>query len=350
MPYAGFLIFSFVMASISWLKPQYSRYCGFALLSVAILFAGLRGDSNDYGQYVLMFRMIRASTGTFAQKLLLGKDPLFGLLIVSLIALKARVQALFLAAAAISLMVKVRAYERVFGSYVTPLFVTICTTYFVHEYTQIRVAIAVSFAFVALISLCERRRAWWLIFSLVSIGFHISTFAVFLCEIPFALDWDTPGMLVAYLIFGLGSIAVTTHLFSMISEIAARVSEYRYGTGPTIHGTLVIVVKGILLVSLNTILIRDETNVGRLRLWKICLVLEAFGVGMFFVLMRQAPGIGFRIEELLNTFGVFVVSGALLKRDYFSWSLALSYCVGFLVTVSAGKLLLPYVLSMHPLW
>lgn len=350
MPYAAFIVLSFLLAIISWLKPRHSAICGILLLFAAILFAGLRGASNDYGQYVLMFRTIRASTGSFLHKLLLGKDPLFGLLILAIQAIGLRVQALFLSAAVLALGLKARAFKRIFGSYVTPLFVVICTTYFLHEYTQIRVAIALAFSFLALIALSERRKLWWAILSAVAIGFHISTFAVFLCEIPFVLDWDGAAFLTTFVIGGLAAIALMAHLFSVLTEIASRVSEYRYDTGPTTHDLLVNIVKAVVLLGLNVVLIQDEVDRSRMRLWKICLVLQAFGIGTYFILISRAPGIGFRIVELMDAFGVFVISGAIFRRDYFSWSVAFSYCIGVLVTVAAGDLLLPYVLSAHAIW
>lgn len=350
MPYAAFITLSFVLVIISWLRPRYSGMCGILLLCVAIFFAGLRGASNDYGQYVLMFRTIRASTGSLLHKLLLGKDPLFGLLILAIQSIGLRVQALFLAAATLTLCVKAKAFKRVFGSYTTPLFVLICTTYFLHEYTQIRVAIAVAFSFLGLIALSERRKLWWAIFSIVAIGFHISTLAVFLCEIPFALDQESPAILTTFVLGGLGTLAAMSHIFSVLTEIAARVSEYRYDTDIDKHGLIVQVFKAVVLLGLNYVLIRDERDLVRKRLWKICIVLEAFGIGTFLVLMTRMPAIGFRISELMEAFGVFAISGAIFRRSYLSWSVAFSYCVGVLVTVTAGDLLMPYVLSTHAIW
>jgi hypothetical protein len=110
------------------------------------------------------------------------------------------------------------------------------------------------------------------------------------------------------------------------------------------------IVKAVVLLGLNVVLIQDEVDRSRMRLWKICLVLQAFGIGTYFILISRAPGIGFRIVELMDAFGVFVISGAIFRRDYFSWSVAFSYCIGVLVTVAAGDLLLPYVLSAHAIW
>lgn len=350
MPYAIFIGAAFILVFIAWLRPGYSGICGAVLLVFAILFAGLRGASNDYGEYVLMFRDVQSAGNSFLQRMLIGKDPLFGLLIMGIQAVGLQLQALFLASAAIALILKANAFSRVFGTYATPLFVTICTTYFLHEYTQIRLAIALGFAFLALIALSERRRLLWLIFSLLAAGFHVSTVAVLLCELPFALEWDNPVALATFVGAGLGGLAAVSHLFSLLSVISSRTSEYQYGDTLSLHGLILACLEGAALVILNWVLLRDEESPGRKRLWRICLLLEIAGVGMFLVLADRAPGLGFRLEELTNAFGVFAISGAIFRRDHQAWSLAFIYCVGGLIVVGASHLLLPYSLSTQQIW
>lgn len=350
MPYAVFIGAGLGLVLIAWLRPSYSGICGVALLVFAILFAGLRGASNDYDQYVMMFRDIRSSTGSFFQTIYLGKDPLFGLLIIGIQAAGMQLQALFLTAAAIALTLKVKAFKRVFGAFVTPLFVTVCTSYFLHEYTQIRVAIALGFAFLGLIALSERRKLLWLVYSVLAAGFHISTVAVFVCELPFALEWDSAVVLAAFVIGALATLSVVSHIFSVLTHIASRTSEYQYSAGPTVHGLIVACLQGCALVTLNLVLLYDEQNLGRMRLWKICLVLETMGVGMFLVLADRAAALGFRLDELMRAFGVFTITGALFRRGRMASSLAFAYCVGALVIVSASDLLLPYSLSTSQIW
>lgn len=350
MPYAVFIGAGFGLVLIAWLRPSYSGVCGTVLLTLAILFAGLRGASKDYDQYVMMFGDVQASTGSFLRTMYIGKDPLFGLLIIGIQAAGLHLQALFLSSAAIALSLKAKAFSRVFGTFATPLFVTICTTYFLHEYTQIRVAIALGFAFLGLIALSERRKLLWLIFTIVAAGFHISMVAVLVCELPFALEWDNSVVLTAFVIGGLAGLAAVSHIFSLLTLVASRTSEYKYGTGPSSHGLLLACVEAVVLVILNLVLLRDEDNSGRRRLWKICLVLEIAGIGMFLVLADKAAGLGFRLEELMSAFGVFVISGAIFRGDHQTWSLAFVYCVGALVVVGVSNLLLPYSLSAQQIF
>lgn len=350
MPYASFIGAAFILALIAWLRPSYSSVCGGVLLVFAILFAGLRGAGNDYGEYVTMFRDIQSSTGSFLQTVLMGKDPLFGVLVVAIQGAGLQFQALFLASAAISLTLKVKAFNRVFGTFITPLFVTVCTSYFLHEFTQIRVAIALGFAFLGLIALSERRKFLWLACSILAAGFHISTVAVLVCELPFALEWDGAVVLAVFVIGSLAGLSVISHLFSLLTHIAARASEYQYSAGATVHGLIVACLQGLALVVLNLVLLREEHDLGRIRLWKICLVLQIMGIGMFLVLADRAASLGFRLDELMRAFGVFVITGALYRRSHLTGSLAFAYCVGALVVISASNLLLPYSLSTQPIW
>lgn len=259
-------------------------------------------------------------------------------------------QAVFLVSAVLALSLKAKAFSRVFGEYATPLFITICTSYFLHEYTQIRLAIALGFGFLALIALAERRKLSWLLLSLAAAGFHISMVAVLACELPFVLEWDNPLALSVFLGGGLAGLAAVSHLFSLLAVVASRTSEYKSGDSLSVHGLIFACLQAVVIVILNLVLLRDEEHPARRRLWEICLVLQIAGIGMFLVLADRAAGLGFRLEELMNAFGVFVITGAIFRRDHQMWSLAFIYCVGALVAVGLSNLLLPYELSTLQLW
>lgn len=350
MPYVIFIGAAFFLVVIAWLRPGYAGVCGGVLLVIAILFAGLRGASNDYGDYIIMFRNIQTSTSSLLQTMYIGKDPLFGLMLMAIQAAGLGVQAVFLLSAAIALSLKAKAFSRVFGEFATPLFITLCTTYFLHEYTQMRVAIALGFAFLGLIALSERRKLLWLIFTALAAGFHISMVAVLVCELPFVFEWDGPWALATFLGGGLAGLAAVSHIFSLLAVVSERTSEYQYGVTVSTNGLLLACLEAAVIITLNLVLLRDEDHPGRARLWKICLVLQIAGIGMFLVLSDRAPGLGFRLQELMNAFGVFVITGALFRRSHQTWSLAFIYCVGALVIVGTSHLLLPYELATQQIW
>lgn len=351
MPYALFIGWSLLLAVIAWIKPRFSSACGIVLLISAVLFAGLRGASNDYTEYVARYRAMAASALPLPVRLYIGKDPWFGGLILGVQALGLRVQALFLISAIVALVLKAKAFARFFGSYVTPLFVTICTTYFLHEYTQIRVAISVGFAFVGLVALCEGRKGMWAICSLLAVGFHISALAVVMCEFPFLVKLERPAWLVAWGSVCLGAMIAMTNLLSFVSSVVSRVETYEQGQAATSNAQLVVALK-LVVVSIMAYLTLggDELDQEKRRLIKACYFMEVMGAGIFFAFMYSAPGVGFRVMELLDAFSVFIISAALMWRSSLSWAVAFSYCFSLIIIAAVGDLMVPYRVASYPIW
>lgn len=349
-PYALFIGWSLLLAVIAWVRPRYSSACGLVLLISAVLFAGLRGASNDYMEYVTRYRAMEASALPLPVRLYIGKDPWFGALILGVQWFGLRIQALFLISAVIALTLKARAFKRVFGTYVTPLFVTICTTYFLHEYTQIRVAISVGFAFLSLVALCEDRRTLWVIFSLLAVGFHVSALAVVMCETPFFLKLDRPRWLIAWGSVCLGAMIAMTNLLSVVSSVVSRVETYEQGQAATSNAQLVVAFKLIAVSIMAYLTLNAQLDPQRRRLIKACWFMEVMGAGIFFAFMYSAPGVGFRVMELLDAFSVFIIAGAIMWRSPLSWAVAFSYCFSLIIIAAMGDLMVPYRVASYPLW
>jgi hypothetical protein len=324
--------------------------CGSILLISGVLFAGLRGDSYDYAQYVLRYRVMAASALPLPVRLYIGKDPWFGALILAVQSVGLRVQGLFLVSAVLALGLKAKAFSRFFGTFATPLFVSICTTYFIHEYTQIRVAVAVGFAFIGLVALCEGRKGLWIICSALAIGFHISALAVVMCELPFLLKLERPQWLVAWGGGCLLMMIATTSLLSFVSDFVARVELYETATTVTSHAVLVIAFKLAVISLLAYLILSRELDPTKRRLVTACYFMEVMGAGMFGVFAHNAPGVGFRIMELMDAFSVFVISGALMWGDALSWAAAFSYCISMIILVATSDLMVPYRFAAGPLW
>jgi EpsG family len=349
--YALFIVWSLLLVSIAWVKPRHSSACGAVLLVSAVMFAGLRGASNDYAEYVMRYRAMAAASGLpLAVRLYIGKDPWFGGLIMGVQSVGLRVQALFLVSAALALGLKAKAFARLFGTFVTPLFVTICTTYFLHEYTQIRVAIAVGFAFIGLVALCEGRRGLWALCSLLALGFHISTIAVVMCEIPFLVKLDRPFWLAGWGAVCLVAMIAMTNLLSVVSDIVTRVESYESGTAATNNAQILVCLKLAVVSLLTYLVLSAELDPARRRLIKACFFMEIMGVGIFFAFMHSAPGVGFRVMELLDAFSVFIIAAAFMWRSALSWAVAFSYCTAMIILVAVGDLMVPYRVATHPIW
>lgn len=350
MPYAVFIGWSVLLAAISWVRPRCAPYCGFVLLLSAILFAGFRGDSADYAEYVMRYRAMETSGLPLLVRLYIGKDPWFGGVILALQSVGLRVQALFLVSAALALGLKAKAFTRFFGSYLTPLLATICTTYFLHEYTQIRVAIAVGFAFVGLVALCEGRRKVWALCSLLSVGFHISALAVIMCELPFLVALDGAWWLAAWGGACLGAMIAMSSLLTLLSNIVSRVETYASGEAVTAHAILVVCFKLAAVSLLTNLVLSGELAPEKRRLIKACYFMEVMGCGIFFTNAHNAPGLGFRLMELLDGFSVFIIAAAFLWRNALSWALAFSYCTAMIILVAVSDLMVPYRFATYPFW
>lgn len=350
MAYAIFIGWAFLLTAISWIRPRDSGICGVILLLSAIAFTGLRGISDDYLGYVNMFHAMATSSLALLPRLYIGKDPLFGGLILAAQWIGLGTQGIFLTAAALALIAKARAFVRVFGSYVTPLFVTICSTYFLHEYTQIRVAIALGFAFLGLVALARDQKALWAVFSILAVGFHISALAVVLSELPFLLKIDRTKWLVAYGLAGLTVTALAANLLKFISDITSRASSYKYAGHVSSHGLLVACFNITVITVLAYLVLADEQDPNKRRIWKACYFMQVLGFGVFLIFVHRAAGLGFRIMEIFGAFSVFIVSEALLTKHKLAWGIAFAYCMALLMVLGASHLLPVYRLSSRPFW
>ncbi len=350
MAYVLFIASGFVLVFFSWLRPRYARVLGAVLLIFAIAFAGLRGDSMDYGQYVIMFHSMHDSLLSYPARLYVGKDPLFGALIVAIQSVGLKAQWLFVAAAVLALALKARAFTRVFGSYLTPLFVTVCLTYFIHEFTQIRVAIALGFSFMALVELCQSRRLHWIAFSALAVGFHASALFVVALELPFILGINKDKWIVASGMAILSVLFLAQHLLSTVSGFEDRVAVYIGDDNLSDHMLIIASFKWVVLTILTKLLLQWEVDPARHQLFKICYFMQCMGFGVLLIFMDRASGLGFRIYEMLDAFSVFIVAAGLLRKKNPSWGIAISYCMAMLVVLSVSKLLLPYDLANQALW
>lgn len=159
---------------------------GLGSLFIATAFAGLRGGGTDYDEYMLILKNVQhgANLGWIDQARL-GKDFLFGLLAAGIFSVGADVQAVFFAAAALALTMKAFIFQKLYINIAIPLFIYLLTYYILHEFIQIRAALAISSCFIAAYYLLNKRPFLWLLFSVLGIGWHISAFAFLIFSFPF---------------------------------------------------------------------------------------------------------------------------------------------------------------------
>lgn len=350
MAYFLFIAFGFVLAGWSWLKPKSAVYCGAIFFVYAVLFAGMRGASMDYDNYVSMYRDMATSTAGFWERLHIGKDPLFGALIFFVQSLGLNVQWLFMAAALFTLILKAKAFRRVFGSIMTPLFVAVCVSYFLHDYTQIRVGIALGFSFLALVELCEGKKSLWMLYSLIALGFHVSTLTIVVFELPMVFGIRKNFWLVAATLFGLLCVAYAGNFLSIVADFDSRAAVYEEAGNISDHTMIIAPMKLVGLTLLTFLLMKGGVQETEGRILKISCLFAYVGYGFLLIFMSSASGLGFRIYELFDAFSVFIIADALLRRRLLSWGLALGYCAALLLLLINSKLLLPYEFADATLW
>lgn len=106
------------------------------------------------------------------------------------------------------------------------------TFYLLHDFTQIRVGLAIALLFLAFYSLVERAYIKFLIFSLLALGFHSSALVAFLLLLPYRRKvavWVDGCMIM----FAVGSmflaaygISIDAHLADALSAFDPRINQY----------------------------------------------------------------------------------------------------------------------------
>jgi len=315
-----------VAAMLANATPALRRPMGAALATSLVLFAGLRADSVDYAGYQVMFELMAELGVDYPERLLFGKDLLFGALMDVVQRLGGELQSMFLAAALLAIGIKQVAFARAFGgNTAAPWLVTLSLSFFLHEFTQIRTAIALALCFLALQHLVAGRVKPWLWLSLVATGFHLSA----LLFVPFAslllvsprrrgAAWAAMIGLLVLALFGLSQV---------FAQIDPRLANHGEQTGLNAV-TLAVATFKFALLSLTALWLHRQgarvAAVGRL-IWPSVLFV-ATGFVLLFVLRDVASALAFRLYEFFDAFSVFVIAAGLMQRRAVPVLLALVYC------------------------
>jgi hypothetical protein len=344
MVYVLVLSLALALSAVSSVAPRMARGSGLLLGGFLVAFAGLRGNSTDYQEYVLLFDLMQqASDFDWSTRIFIGKDPLFGALMLSIIDLGANVQWLFLIAALGSVGLKLYAFNRALGRTAVPLLVSLCTYFFLHDYTQVRAAIAIALCFVSLIALCEGRFWQSLAFWLLAVGFHASA-ALFL---PLAILAQLRGRrahlaltIAVALIFATARFA-----FSELATVDERTAFQLDQTGTSLTPLLI---NGTRLIALIWLYRSTSSYWKRQRkLMRSCMLLCVVAVGLQIGLRDVSTALAFRMFELFDALSVFILSGSLIRGTVagrvvsillLAQQLALNIYAGLLTPYSIGAL------------
>ena len=310
-----------------------------------VLFAGLRGNSLDYDEYVLMFEAVRDATQeTIIERALLGKDLIFGSLLIFVSNTGLGVFAVFLCAAILSVGFKVAAFRKAFGSSLLALFVFFCTYYFLHDFTQIRAAIAISLCFCALVAVAQEHRTQYLLMSLAAIGFHAQAALVVACTAP--LFFGGKERFILMVINSTIIIIATPILMNIVILFDNRPGIAESVEVISFNGALSAIFNVGLLLSIFFSCHKNFRNSMEREISVASIILVVSGLGFLLFTFSSSVTMAWRGAEMFMSFGVFVVVAALrgtAKPTVFLLSIA--YCLFNITLLVRGPLLVEYKFS-----
>lgn len=302
------------------------RVAGAAVALAALTLAALRGDSMDYEGYIELFDAMVLFDVPYPERLFLAKEPMMSLLIDGILWLQAGPQLMFVVMALLAIAMKHSAFVRVFrGNTSAAWAVSLSLYFFLHEFTQSRVAVAIAACFLALLAALEGRRKAWMGWCLFGLGWHVS--ALLFIAVSTALWLPRRWRVVGYVV-GTGTIcALMLIAFDWLGSVDLRAGYYEGGTG--VSGVMLAItgVKLAMLAAMAYWLRHAPVGGALASVVGPTLAMVACGLAMLLVLRDISSVIAFRLYEFLDAFSVFIVTGALLQRRPAPVLTALAYCV-----------------------
>lgn len=329
MLYVALFLFAWAAVLAADSAPPLRRIAGPMVATVALALAALRGYSTDYDGYVELFDAMVQFDLPYPERLFLAKEPLMSLLIDGILWLQAGPQWMFVIMALLSTLMKQRLFARLYrGDTAAAWAVTLSLTFFLHEFTQSRVAIAIAACFLALVAVLEGRRRDWLAWCLFGLCWHLSTllFLALSSVLWLAPRWRLLGAAVVTA----GICVVMLVAFDWLGSIDLRVAEYGSDAGAAAGvsalALTLTVAKLAMLAAMARWLVQAPVSRALQPLILPTLGMVACGLVMLVVLRNASSVIAFRFYEFFDAFAVFIVAGALLQRRPLPVLTALAYC------------------------
>jgi hypothetical protein len=301
------------------------RIAGLAVALVLLAFAALRGYSTDYDGYVEIYDVMVAIDIPYPERLYLAKDALFSLMIDLILWLRGGPQYMFVLMALLAVLVKQRVYTLVFhGNTAAAWAVTLSLYFFLHEFTQSRVAIAIAMCFLATIAALQGRRLAWFLWTWVGIGFHLS--ALLFLPLSAVLLLPPERRTWGFVVVITGVCLVGISIFELLGTVDLRVAEYRELTGANRLALVVAAVKLGMLLLMARLLQRAPVSRASQALVGPSVMFVTGGFILLLAFQIISSALAFRFYEFLDAFSVFIVTAALLQRRPVPVLMALSYC------------------------
>ena len=280
-------------------------YMGLALLGVTFAFASgfsLFGESRDYAAYQAFFVELQPSSPTEDVRF----EPGFVLAAwISKFLLLTQLPAFLFALMSIALVLKASAFMKTTYPTLTMLFY-LANWFPLHEYTQVRMAIAVSLGFLSFNYLFQEKRIWAAVTCVLAASFHSSAlFAAAITLIAYSMSkyrmWVIAPALVGAAV--LLKVLLTGALLPVLQGINPLVVAYiNYSSefeNPTIlSGNNILTVLLLALIALGSGLktVRHRT-----------LFLVAVQGLLVFIVFKDIPVFAHRLKEIALVFLTLLV-------------------------------------------
>jgi hypothetical protein len=311
IPYLLLLLLIVAIAVMSGLQSRPWRTGGVIAAVLLMLFAGFRSNGPDYFDYLQMVDAMSASAGIidWPARLLIGKDPLFGVLVLAIASAGVSAQWLIMSSAILSVGAKWRAFQHTFGGAAAGLLASLGTYYFLHDFTQVRVAIAIGLCFLSLIALHEKRRGASIGWGLLATGFHASAVLYLLLAWTTVLEarrgrWMLAGLVVIVL-------AIARAASAIIAEVDERTALQLEEAGTSLTP---ILVASVHLAALAWLYRESRSRWPEIPgLLRACMMLCTAALPMLIGFRTLSTAAAFRFYELLDAFSVFILVAAFVR-------------------------------------
>jgi len=304
-------------------------YYELILATVLILFAGLNATGPDIEVYKSMFADVQASTGqTLLHNAFFGRDIFYGLLLVAVSAIGLGNTTVFLTSAVLSIGIKVVAFRYAFGNSILGLGLYFSRFYFLHDFTQIRLAIALAFCFLALAVLINGKRLLYLIFCILAIGFQAQTIMFVIATVSLLTNLKYKYLLVFLSIIIIGLLFSSVNFILDLDIISSRAGTNNGFSSLRLTTIMVIVINAFIIATAYIGSIDRFKQLNDQEIAKVSMLLYFGGLLFFCITIASSDVLAWRVYEMFAAFGVFVIITSLRSASQkISYLAGLSYFV-----------------------
>jgi hypothetical protein len=285
-------------------------YFELILALALIIFAGLRSADVDYMGYISIFNLVdSAAHKSLLHQALKARDILFGFMVIVKSSLDLSLPTFLLVCATLSVGIKYVAFRYAFGNAILGLGLYFFTFYFLHDFTQIRLAIALACCFLALVLLLKEHRIWYVFFCVVAVGFHAQTAFFVVATSPLLTNLKYKHLFVFISIIVVGFLFSSFDLFLNIT--ASRTLAYPGYTHLKTTALIAFVMNAAMVALTYLSSINHFKQSFDQEIAKVSLMLYFGGFLFFFITLASSGALAWRVYEMFCAFGIFIMITAL---------------------------------------